>query len=80
VKNVRRRRMTIKSTDCIGLDKKAKIKHNKTNLYYKGKWILRTTETGIEMNGKVTWYRVVWAYTLYVWYTTMNWLTADKGI
>ena len=24
-----------------------------SKLYYKGKWVLRTTETGIEVNGKV---------------------------
>ncbi len=35
-------------------------------LYYKGTWVLKTTETGIEINGKVAWYRVAWAYTKYI--------------
>ena len=43
-----------------------------TKLYYKGTWVLRTTETGVEINGKVAWYRIAWAYTKYIlrkiWY------------
>jgi hypothetical protein len=49
-----------------------------TKLYYKGKWVLRTTETGVEINGKVAWYKVVWAYTKYAWFKTMDWLTIEK--
>ena len=59
--------MTIKSIDCIGLDKKAEMEHNRTHLYYKGRWVLRTTETGVEINPKTKWYEVVRAYTKYIW-------------
>ena len=39
-----------------------------TTLHYKGKWVLRTTEAGVEINGKVSWYKVAWAYTKYLYY------------
>ena len=48
----------------VNIDSKVEL----NTLYYKGKWILRTTETGIEVNGEVAWYRVAWAYTKYVYY------------
>lgn len=46
------------------------VKLNK--LYYKGTWILRTTETGIEINGKVEWWRVAWAYIKYLYYKVIG--------
>jgi hypothetical protein len=45
-----------------------------TTLHYNGKWILRTTETGIEINGKVEWYRIVWAYLQYIYYGIKKWV------
>jgi len=45
-----------------------------TELYYKGRWVLRTTETGIEVNGKVEWYRIAWAYTKYSWFKLRDWI------
>jgi hypothetical protein len=48
-----------------------------TKLYYKGTWILRTTETGIEVNGEVAWYRIVWAYTKYLWFKVRDWLRSQ---
>ena len=43
-----------------------------TKLYYKSKWVLRTTETGVEINGKVAWYKIVWAYTKYLYYKVIG--------
>ena len=43
-----------------------------TKLYYKSKWVLRTTETGIEINGKVAWYKIAWAYTKYLYYKVIG--------
>ncbi len=50
-----------------------------SKLYYKGKWVLRTTETGVEINGKVAWYRIVWAYTKYLWIKIVTWFGNGPG-
>jgi len=53
------------------------MEHEKVNLitlHYDGVWVLRTTETGIEVNGKVAWYRIVWAYTKYLWFKVRDWI------
>jgi len=56
--------MTIKNPDCIGLDKKVEAERAKLcTLHFDGVWVLRTTETGIEVNGKVAWYVIAVAYT-----------------
>ena len=39
-----------------------------TKLHYKGTWVLRTTKTGIEINHKVEWYKIAWAYIKYLYY------------
>lgn len=45
-----------------------------TKLYYDGRWVLRTTETGIETNPKIAWYVIAVAYTKYLWYKVRDWL------
>ncbi len=45
-----------------------------TSLYYKGTEVMRTTETGIWINKKVSIWRIAWALIKYPYYKIKEWI------
>jgi len=54
--------MTTKDTDRVEL----------TTLHYNSVEVLRTTPTGVVINYQVKWYKIVWAYTKYLYYKVIG--------